>query len=121
MLTSAAEQRLRKFGAQHVANTVWACARAVRKDERLIEMLAESAVQQVSEFKPQEMANAIWAFATIGYRDEMLLAAFARAVQRRMEDLSSQPEAVSMTLWALSQHGSLQDAWSVFDHVKKNM
>ena len=41
----------------------------------------------------------------------------ARAAGRRLADFNAQE--LANTAWALSQRGSLRDAWSLFEHAKR--
>ena len=53
-----AEQRIRDFNSQELANTTWAFAMVGHKDERLFSTLAAAAEQSVRDFHSQELANA---------------------------------------------------------------
>ena len=64
-----AEQRMRDFTSQELANTAWAFATLGHKDERLFSTLAAAAEQRMRDFNSQELANTAWAFATVGRKD----------------------------------------------------
>ena len=54
------------------ANTAWASAKVMHRDEKLFTALARAAEQRLSEFKPQELANTAWALAKVSVPDERL-------------------------------------------------
>ena len=54
---AAAEQPMRDFNSQALANTAWAFATVGHKDERLFSTLAAAAKQRKMGFNPQELAS----------------------------------------------------------------
>merc|ERR1712185_151071 len=72
MLASAAEQRMKDFNSQELANTAWAFATVGHKDEWLFSMLAAAAEQRMKDFHLQELTSTAWAFAKVGHKDEPL-------------------------------------------------
>ena len=67
-LAAAAEQCMRDFNAQVLANTAWAFVG--HKDERLFSMLAAAAEQRMRDFNSQELDKTASAFATLGHKEE---------------------------------------------------
>jgi len=91
-----------------------------QSDEKLFTVLARAAERRVGEFNAQGLANTAWAFARGKQFDENLLAALARMAEQcagTQGDFNVQN--FGMTLWALSQHESLNDSWSLFEHAKR--
>ena len=77
-LVRAAEQQLREFHAQNLANMAWTFATVSLLDERLFGRLAIDTAWPVSESNPQELANMAWAFARVNLVDEKLFRALER-------------------------------------------
>ena len=63
-----AEQRMRDFNSQDLANTAWAFATVGHKDERLFSMLAAAAERRMRDFNSQVLANTAWAFAKVDHK-----------------------------------------------------
>ena len=76
---AAAEQRMRDFHSQSLANTAWAFASMGYKEERLFTALAAAAERRMRDFTSQDLANTAWAFATLGHKEERLFMALAAA------------------------------------------
>ena len=79
-MSTAVERRLSNFNPQDAANTAWAFATVIYRDEKLFAALAPAAERRLSDFNPQNAANTAWAFATVNYRDEKLFAALTTVV-----------------------------------------
>ena len=56
-LATAAEQRMKDFDAQGLANTAWAFATAGQSDAVLFTALANAAEQRMDDFDAQSLAN----------------------------------------------------------------
>ena len=67
MLAAAAEQRMRDFNSQGVANTAWAFAKVGHNKERLFIALAVAAERRMRDFNLQGLVNSTWAFAAVGH------------------------------------------------------
>jgi len=59
-----AEESLKDFKAQGLANIVWAFAKVNQRAPRVSEVEDENAEERSEDFKPQDLANIVWAFAT---------------------------------------------------------
>ena len=77
-MADAAEQRMRNFNSQNLANTAWAFAMVDHMHERLFTAFVTAVKWHIRDFNSQEHAITAWAFATAGHRDEQLFTALAR-------------------------------------------
>ena len=68
-LARAAEQRLERFNAQDLANTVWAFAKAELSEELLFVVLPRLLERRLSDFNEQNLSNTAWAFAVVAVSD----------------------------------------------------
>ena len=71
----------------------------------------------MDNFNMQGLTTTAWACAMAGQMDAARLAKLARAAEQCVGSLKALE--LQMTLWALSQHESLIDAQSLFDHAKR--
>ena len=60
-MARVAEQRLGKFNAQELANTVWAFVTVDQQDEQLFKAVAKMAERRLDHFIAQDLANTAWA------------------------------------------------------------
>ena len=87
---AVAEQRMRDFSSQELANTAWAFATVGHQREQLFASLAAAAEQRMWELKSQAVANTAWAFATVGHQEEQLFTSLAAAAEWPMWEFNSQ-------------------------------
>ena len=66
VLARAAEQRIRDFSPQNLANTAWAFATLGLSDAQLFTVLVRAAEHRIRDFNAQNLTNTAWAFATLG-------------------------------------------------------
>eukprot|EP00747_Dinoflagellata_sp_TGD_P123268 gnl/TRDRNA2_/TRDRNA2_173785_c7_seq2.p1 gnl/TRDRNA2_/TRDRNA2_173785_c7~~gnl/TRDRNA2_/TRDRNA2_173785_c7_seq2.p1 ORF type:complete len:143 (+),score=21.65 gnl/TRDRNA2_/TRDRNA2_173785_c7_seq2:263-691(+) len=111
-LSRAAERQLSTV--QELANIAWAFARVGSLDQNLFAVLARTAEQHASEFDAQALFNTAWAFASSIRSEKSFGTVLAREAQRYIGD----SRGLGMALWALSRHGDLGVAWSLFNHAK---
>ena len=102
-LVDACLPRIDEFEAQHMANSIWAVAKAEIPATQLFDAIAEKAPKRIDEFNSQNMANAVWAFATAGVKAPQLFDAIAGEAVGRINEFNSQ--GMANTVWAFATAG----------------
>jgi len=103
-LVEAVKQKLRFFGAQDMADTLWAIAKLGYTDRELLESFAYYASYQLDQFTPKDLANTAWALASHGFYNESFMSTFLSTAGRKLMEF--QPHEAATLTWALSKLGT---------------
>eukprot|EP00798_Chlamydomonas_sp_ICE-L_P030053 gene30053-biopygen15912 len=87
---SAAMTRLPGFGAQALANSLWALAKLGIKDEAFTASWFRVATRKLPEFNTQNLSNSLWAVSKLGIEDDAFTAAWLREAKVKLPGFNAQ-------------------------------
>lgn len=96
----AATDQLQRFGAQALANTLWALAHMAFYHKPLLEGALGVVAARPGDFKPQELANIIWAITRQRHHPGAAAGPLVRSLLERPTSLSGQDIATVLYMLA---------------------